>query len=214
MSSTKSQIRAIGAVAALATLAFAISCRGFFVKPTLNSIAIGPQTLNLAPTTSYQMDAIGTYSDGSTSDVTSKASWTSSDPTVASFSSSVIGQITATSLSNIPNPPGTTTVTASVGAISSTSSATVTVCPVVNTMTISATPMTVSTGQSISFTALATFQGVSTQTNVTSQVTWNVGSTSVLTITGGTGTPVASGSTTVSASLCGGTSNTITITVT
>ncbi len=214
MSSTKSQIRAIGAVAALATLAFAISCRGFFVNPTLNSIAIGPQTLNLAPTASYQMQAIGTYSDGSTGDVTSKASWTSSDATVAAFSSSVIGQITATSLANIPNPPGTTTVSASVGAISSTSSSTVTVCPVVNTMTISASPTTVSTGQSITFTAEATFQGVSTQANVTSQVTWNVGSTSILTITGGTGTPVSSGSTTVYASLCGGNSNTITITVT
>ncbi|MGB8064556.1 MAG: hypothetical protein WCF26_21890 [Candidatus Sulfotelmatobacter sp.] len=214
MSSTKSQIRAIGAVAALVTLAFAISCRGFFVNPTLNSIAIGPQTLNLAPTTSYQMQAIGTYSDGSTGDVTSKASWTSSDPSVASFSSSVIGYITATTLANIPNPPGTTTVSASVGAINSTSGATVTVCPVVNTMTISASPTTVSTGQAITFTALATFQGVSTQTNVTTEVTWNVGSTSVLTITGGIGTPVSTGSTTVSASLCGGTSNTITITVT
>ena len=214
MSSTKSQIRALGAVAVLATLAFAISCKGFFVNPTLNSIAIGPQTLNMAPSTSYQMQAIGTYSDGSTNDVTSKASWSSSNSGVAAFSSSVIGQITSTSLANIPNPPGTTTVSASVGAVSSTSSATVTVCPVVNTMTISASPTTVSTGQSITFTAEATFQGVSTQTDVTSEVTWNVGSTSVLTISGGTGTPVAAGSTTVSASLCGGTSNTITITVT
>jgi hypothetical protein len=214
MSSTKSQIRAIGAVAALATLAFAISCKGFFVNPTLNSIAVGPQTVNLAPTTSFQMQAIGTYSDGSTKDVTSKASWTSSNPTVAAFSSSTIGQITATSLANIPNPPGTTTVSAEVGAISSTSSATVSVCPVVNTLTISGSPTSVSTGQAIAFTAQATFQGVSTQTDVTSEVTWNVGSTSILTITGGTGTPVAAGSTTVSASLCGGTSNRITITVT
>jgi hypothetical protein len=214
MSSTKSQIRAIGAVATLAMLAFAISCKGFFVNPTLNSVAIGPQTVNLAPTTSFQMQAIGTYSDGSTNDVTNKASWTSSNPSIAAFSSSTIGQITATSLANIPNPPGTTTISASVGAINSTSSATVTVCPVVNTMTISASPKTVSTGQAITFTALATFQGVSSQTDVTSQVTWNVGSTSILTITGGTGTPMAAGTTTVSASLCGGTSNTITITVT
>jgi hypothetical protein len=214
MSLTKSQIRAIGAVAVLAMLAFAISCKGFFVNPTLNSIMIGPQTVNLAPMASQQMQAIGTDTQGNQSDVTSKAVWTSSNPSVASFSSTVIGQITATSLSNIPNPPGTTTVSASVGAINSTSSATVTVCPVVNTMTVSASPTSVTTGQAITFTAQATFQGVSAQTDVTSEVTWNVGSTSILTITGGTGTPVSTGQTTVSASLCGATSNTITITVT
>jgi len=214
MSSTKSQIRALGAVAVLATLAFAISCKGFFVNPTLNSIAIGPQTLSLAPATSFQMQAIGTYNDGSTSDVTNKASWSSSNPSVADFTSGVTGQITAKSLASIPNPPGTTTVSASVGAVSSSSSSTVTVCPVVTSMTVSASPTTVSTGQSITFNAQAIFQGVSGQTDVTSLVTWNVGSTSILTISGGTGTPVASGSTTVSASLCGGTSNTITITVT
>ncbi len=40
--SSKQILRLIGAFAALAALALAISCRGFFVNPTLTSIVIAP----------------------------------------------------------------------------------------------------------------------------------------------------------------------------
>ena len=69
MSSTKSQIRAIGAVAALAMLAFSISCKGFFVNPTLSSIAVGPGSASIqtgSTNNTVQMFAVGTFNDGST----------------------------------------------------------------------------------------------------------------------------------------------------
>jgi len=70
MSSTKSKLRLVGAFAALATLALAVSCKGFFVKPTLTALAVGP----VSPTiftgsvgNTVQMFAVGTFNDGSNS---------------------------------------------------------------------------------------------------------------------------------------------------
>lgn len=70
MSSTKQRIRLVGAFAALATLALAVSCKGFFVKPTLTALAVGP----VSPTiftgsvgNTVQMFAVGTFNDGSSS---------------------------------------------------------------------------------------------------------------------------------------------------
>lgn len=70
MSSTKQKLRLMGAFAALATLALAISCRGFFVKPTLTAIAVGPLTPTIfvgATLNTVQMFAVGTFNDGSSS---------------------------------------------------------------------------------------------------------------------------------------------------
>jgi hypothetical protein len=216
MSSGKDKLRLGVAVAMLAVLGLTLSCTGFFVNPTLNSIAIGPATVSMAPAATQQMDAIGTYSDGSTADVTSKASWSSSDPTVANFNPDVVGELVAGPLANIPNPPGTATISASVGAITSGSTATVTVCPVVVTLVATASPAAQVTGGTIAFTATATFEGVTGSQDVTDEVTWNIGNTTVLSsISDGSGiagdTP---GSSTVSATLCGATSAAITVTIT
>jgi hypothetical protein len=68
MSSTKSKLRLLGAFAALLTLALAVGCRGFFVKPTLTAIAVGPLTPTIyvgATDNTVQMFAVGTFNDGS-----------------------------------------------------------------------------------------------------------------------------------------------------
>ncbi|MGA8273838.1 MAG: hypothetical protein WB919_19905 [Candidatus Sulfotelmatobacter sp.] len=215
MSSTKHNLRLAGSLATLIIAAVTVSCTGFFVNPTLSSIAIGPQNLSLSPTATQQMVATGTFSDGSTSDVTGKSTWSSSNEAVANFSPSIVGELVAGSLQNIPNPPGTTTVSASDGAITS-SSITVTVCPVVETMTITATPTTVTAGDVVTFDAMATFAGVTGSQDVTDEVTWNISNTTILpSITDGSGTTTAStsGTTSVSATLCGATSSAITISV-
>src|SRR5579863_8411757 len=215
MSSKNSKLRMIGAFAALATLALAISCRGFFVNPTVTSLAIGPANLTLAPATSFQMVATATYSDGSTGDVTGKSVWTSSTPSVANFSSP--GLLLATSLQNLTTFPGTTTVSASDGTVTS-STQTVNVCPVVQTMKLTVnnggTSVSVPGSTLVTFDVIATFNGVTGSTDVTQQVTWNVSNTSVLaSITGGSGTTSSGspGTTNVSASLCGATSNNVTV---
>lgn len=219
MSSKKSKLRLIGAFAALATLALAVSCRGFFVNPTLTSLAIGPSNLSLAPSQSYQMVATGTYSDGSTQDVTHKAVWTSTNQAVANFSTTTIGQLVAAPLANIPNPPGVTTVSASDGTVTS-STQTVNVCPVVETLKV-----TVNGGNSVSgvggasytFAATATFNGVTGNQDVTNAVTWNISNTNILpSITDGSGTTQSGnpGTTSVSGTLCGTTSNNVSVTTT
>jgi hypothetical protein len=218
MSSTKSKLRLIGAFAALLALALAVSCRGFFVNPTLTSLAVGPANLSLAPGASYQMKATGTFSDGSTSDVTGKCLWTSSDQSVATFSTSAIGQITAASLANLVSLPGTTSVSASDGTVSS-SSLTVTVCPVVEALTVtvnSGSSATITSGQTAKFNAVATFNGVTGTTDVTSTVTWNISNTSALPSidSSGNGATTQGVDTTIniSATLCGFTSKSVTLT--
>jgi len=135
MSSTKHKQRLIGAFAALAALALAVSCTGFFVNPTVSSISIDPPnpTVAFGPNAStQQMTAIATYSDGSTGTLRASTSctgstvcWSSSSPAVASITTG--GLLTGLSA-------GTTTITAASGAITSTTTATA--AEVVSSMTI------------------------------------------------------------------------------
>ena len=56
---------------ALAILALAVSCKGFFVNPTLTSIVISPTAPQVAVGTTATMQVFGTYDDGSRSQVKS-----------------------------------------------------------------------------------------------------------------------------------------------
>lgn len=219
MFSTNQKVRVIGAIAASVSLALTLSCTGFFVNPTVTSLAIGPANLQLAPSQSYQMVATATYSDGSTGDVTGKSVWSSSSTNVATFTAP--GLLAAASLQALGDTlPGTTTVSASDGTVAS-STQTVNVCPVVQSMTL-----TVNDGSSWSgaggsvtliFVVTATFNGVTGNQTVTDSVTWNIGNTNALPdISDGEGTTVSGNASTfnVSASLCGVTSNNVTITTT
>ncbi len=213
----KSKLRLVGAFAALASLGLAISCHGFFVDPTVTSLAIGPSNLTLTPDTSFQMTATATYNDGSTSDVTGKAIWTSTDQTVAAFTSP--GDLKAVPLAQLSTLPGQTTVSASIGTVTS-STQTVNVCPVIQTLQLtvnnSTSSATVTAPAQPKFVATATFNGVSGTTDVTAFVTWNIGSNTIVSIDNtGTGTTTSGtdGTTSVSASVCGSTSNTVSLTV-
>src|SRR6202140_4578104 len=81
MSSTKQKPRLTCAFAALATLALAVSCTGFFVNPTLTGVSVGPSGLTLNVSQTFQMTATGTYNDGSQKTLTSGVTWSSSAPT-------------------------------------------------------------------------------------------------------------------------------------
>ena len=212
------RLKLIGAFAALFCLALAASCRGFFVNPTVTSLAIGPANLSLAPATSFHMVATATYSDGSTGDVTGKSVWTSSSTNVATFTSP--GVLQAAALADLPTIPATTSVSASDGTVSS-SSQTVTVCPVVQTLTVTVNggaSVSVAGGTALTFDAEATFNGVTGNQAVNAYVTWNISDTTALSSidTSGNGTTISGhpGTFTVSASLCGVTSRTVTITTT
>jgi hypothetical protein len=107
MSSTKRRFRLLSAFAALATLALAVSCTGFFVNPTLTGVSVGPQGLTININQTWQMTATGSYSDGSQKNLSSGVAWSSSDPTTVSVGQSS-GQVSGLQI-------GSATVTASSG---------------------------------------------------------------------------------------------------
>jgi trimeric autotransporter adhesin len=149
-----------------------IGCTGFFVNPTLASVAVGPVTPTIQQGNTLQMSASGTNNDGSaTKPLTSTAFWSSSDPTIASVSS--VGLVTGVA-------PGTATITASVGTVSGSTSVTVSLA---NITSILVTPSTHSTnvGTTVQYTATATTSNGST-TDITNSVTWASSNTNAGTI--------------------------------
>ncbi len=85
---------------------------------TVASIDVTPATASVAVGATQQLNAVATYSDSSTLDVTGSATWTSSSGAVATLSAPGLATGVA---------PGTATLSATVGGV--TGSATVTVTP-------------------------------------------------------------------------------------
>ena len=76
--------------------------------PVLASIAVTPANPSILPATMKQLTATGSFSDGSIQDLTSTAAWASSNPSVATVSSS--GLVTGVNF-------GSTTISATSGTI-------------------------------------------------------------------------------------------------
>jgi uncharacterized protein YjdB len=89
-------------------------------SPVLVSIAVTPVNPSIVAGTQQQFDAMGTYSDGSHRDLTTTATWTSSNPSVATINSTGL----ATGVS-----AGTTTIQAASAGIYGSTSLTVTPDP-------------------------------------------------------------------------------------
>jgi len=214
MSSIKPRIRLACAIAALGTVALLASCRGFFVKPTLTSIAVGPATPTIQTgntDNTVQMFVVGTYNDGSTS--APAVSWSISP-------SSGVVSITAGGLVTAENA-GSVVVTASAN---QNPSITATQTVNVNLGNITGLKLDSPSGYTISAVNGTTNASVSAQTSngpvdVTATAQWSTANTSIATVVGGTSpvtiTGVAVGTTTITASyLSGGTTYTATANVT
>jgi trimeric autotransporter adhesin len=178
--------RKLGLMVALSLLAFAGGCTGFFVNPTLSSLAIGPQdqTITVNPRVTLQMSATGTYSDGSTQDLTAKVLWTSSDSTCATINSAGL-------VSPVTGIAGicTATISAAMGTVSA-ATTTVTVSegtPSSITLTVSPNSSSYAPGTTITFTAKAIFPGSSTQQDISASVTWNSSDTTNVPLVQGSG---------------------------
>jgi trimeric autotransporter adhesin len=208
MSSSNVKLRAAGALAVLAGLALAVSCRGFFVKPTLSSLAVGPATPNIFVGTidnTVQMFAVGTFNDGSTG--TTPVTW--------SITPAGVAEITAGGLATAQ-----TTGTATITATSSTNPAITGTQPLtVSIACTSAITITPSTGAlspnapSASFTA-----SCNGGQDITDTATWVSSNTTIATVSAGvvtaTQTAGADGTFTITASSNGVTSNAVSITAT
>jgi trimeric autotransporter adhesin len=211
--------RNVSFAAVLLILGVAPGCTGFFVNPTLSSLAIGPQnqTITANPVQNLQMSATGTYSDGSTKDLTGKVSWTitsSGDQTCASINStglvspnkSVTGSCSATINASFGTiTPATTPLTVTQGQPTS--------------IMLTASTTTPAQNSQVTFTAKATFPNSSTQQDITTSVTWVITNTTDLTLTNGSGTGTISATAGigdaigVTATFAGVSSNTVTLIV-
>jgi hypothetical protein len=170
MSSTKSKFRLIGAFAALLALALAVSCRGFFVNPTLTSISISPTAPQVALGQTTQLQLWGTYNDGSRGQVTKGVSWSSNPLSVVTIDSG--GNMTGVAL-------GTTTVSGTAqGLPAATASATVYLTGVTKiTVNPGSWNFSSASGQSTpeSFTAEATVNGQTSPLDITvSGAVWTI----------------------------------------
>jgi hypothetical protein len=132
------------------------------VAPTLNSISISPSGASIPLGLNQQLSALGTYSDGSTQDLTNSVQWASSSPTIVSFSGS--GMATADAL-------GTAMVAATSGTISATSQLQV-IPPIVVSFTVAPPSSLLALGAREQLTALATFSDGTTQ-DMTTSVSWS-----------------------------------------
>ncbi len=128
----------------------------------LTSVAITPTSLSLAIGESQQLTATGTFSDGSTEDLTSTAVWLSTAPSIVSVSLS--GKV-------LVNLTGSATVSATVGLISGSSALTAT-SAVLTGISLSPESVTLAAGQTQLFTATATLSD-GTQQNVSSSANFS-----------------------------------------
>lgn len=171
----------------------------------LLSIAISPATVSKAAGLTQAYTAVGTYTDGTTPDITGAVSWQSADTGKATITPT--GLATGVAV-------GAPTITASLNGIVS-SPSTFTVLPA-SLVSIRITPASASKPKGLTqqYTAVGTYTAGPDQ-DITASVAWNASDTSKATITaGGLATAVAQGTPAITASLGGVTSNTATLTVT
>lgn len=174
----------------------------------LLSLAIAPLNLSIPKGQTQQLTAMGTFSDGTSQDLTRSVAWGTALPAVASVTNA--GLLTA-------QAEGTTTVTANAGTVSATDAIAV-AAPVVTSIAISPANMSTPLGfQQPQFTAMGTFSD-GTQQDLTTTATWATDSPQVATIdAAGLATTVGVGTASVSAtsgSVVGSTSLTVTRSVT
>ncbi len=164
---------------------------------TLASITLTPGSGLVAPGSSLQYTAVGTFSDGSKQSINSSAVWSSSDTNVATVSRA--GVATGQSA-------GTVTIAAQSGSLSATASLVVESAAL---SSIQVTPQNASvpTTINIQFIATGTFANGDTQ-DLTSAATWTSSASSVATVSNaqgsiGVATGAQPGSATVSAVFSG-----------
>jgi trimeric autotransporter adhesin len=170
--------------------------------PTLSSIAIAPANPFIPINTAQQLTATGSYSDGSSRDLTALVTWSSS--TIADATVDTAGSVSGVAA-------GSSTITAALGSVFNTTTATVT-APTVTSISISPNDLTLPIGINQQYTASAVYSDGSVQDLVTG-VTWASSTLSVATIdNNGLATILAAGSTTITATV-GSFTDSATITV-
>ena len=163
------------------------------VNTSLVSIAVTAASLSIAPATTEQFTATGTYSDGSTQNITASVTWSSSNTAVSSISSAAPTQGLAKGIS-----PGQSVISATSGSIVGSATLTVT-SATVTAIAVSPQNANIPLGIAQQFTALGTFSDGTTQ-DITNVVIWKSSASGIASITvSGLATALNVGTTTISA---------------
>ncbi len=173
---------------------------------SLSSIQVTPPARSLAAGFSAPFAATGTFSNGDTQNLTNFVNWTSSNSSAATISNAVSTAGQATGVQ-----PGATTISAVYLGQVGTATLTVTNATLTS-ITLSPLNASIAAGATQSFTASGTFSD-GTILDITRQATWTSSTASVATVnSAGIAQAVASGSSTISASV-GSVSGTAMLTV-
>lgn len=168
-------------------------------QAVLTSLAIAPTSATISRGTTQQFTATGTYSDGTTRDLTTMVAWASSSSTVAAISNAEGSEGLATGLA-----AGETSISASQGAISASTEVTVTISTL-SSIAITPVSPSLAIGTSQAFVAIGTYSDNTTQ-DLTKSVTWKSSDAAIAAISNAAGseglaTALAQGQTLISATL-------------
>ena len=172
-------------------------------SPVLASVSVTPANASIDAGDTQQFTAMGTYSDGSTQNLTSTAAWSSSASAIASVSSAGAA---------LGNTVGTATISATAGSFTGTASLTVTP-PVVVALNIVPATLSMVLESSSQLQAMATMSNGTTE-NMTGTVAWSSAQPNIASVnSGGLVTANNVGSTTILAA-DNGVTGSATVTVT
>ena len=140
---------------------------------SLSSISVTPENPSVVAGLTRQFNAVGTYSDGSTADLTTQANWTSADVSVASMNPSLAANSgVATGVS-----AGMSVIQASFSAIDGSTTLTVNNATLAG-IEVSPANASASVNDSTQFTATGSYSDGSSA-NITDTVIWTSGNTAV-----------------------------------
>ena len=161
-------------------------------KASLVSISVTPNTSSVTSGTPVQLHASGSYSDGSSADLTDSVTWSSANSSVSTVNSNGLASTLAAGVAVISAASGSVTGAATI-TVNSTS-------PSIVNVSLAANP-SMDIGGTQQLTAMATLSDGSSQ-DVTSRVTWSSSNLSIGTVdTNGKVAAISSGSLKITATL-------------
>jgi len=173
--------------------------------PALQSLSITPPSATMSAGLTANFTATAVYSDGTSADITTQATWVSSDSSIATIS----GDGVATGIA-----AGETSIYAIMNEISSDTAAINVTNAMLNQIEISADTSSTPRGLTIVFTAIGYFSDASSGI-ISGSVVWQSGSADIISINAsGIATGLNTGSSSITASLDGINSNSVTVNVT
>jgi uncharacterized protein YjdB len=141
-------------------------------QPVLKSIRVTPTSASVAAGLTVQLTATGAYSDGTSKDLTSSVTWTSSDTSIATVANT--GVLTG-------KVQGSATISASSGSIAAKTSVFVTAPLVTSITAINPSSKTIAAFTQQQFRAIAMLTD-GTSSDITHLVKWTISPTGVATI--------------------------------